>query len=505
MAMKVFKEYQGVSVKIDGICYNYIGEVTEAVNTYPFEIEGTFDSCLACDIESSSSTSSASSESEGNVSSSLSSVSRSSVSMSSWSNSLSTGSESEVSESSESGDGDQQSEVSESSQEAYSIWFVGFDVNTCDFSDSSATWPVLADGEECYWQIGELFRGGTVGEDWALETWILDNWTGTGGFDNIVDQHNIFYINPCSQGAPQLESREFYEAMTPECTVCDQNDAPYQTPTYQTSWGPFTAGPNTYETEEEAIAAVENSIDEYINQKCNDTGGSRISSNVVSVDRTGYKNNPNASYRNVIGFACFECGARSSSSSSQSESSASESSSSESGGDLPGPVSCPNSEPDMILTVSNAGATETIDWCGETWNLPTDNGVKKRVCASSGGYSLYTPPASPFSTFIYKEEWRNVSDHPPRYLEIQRSYNLYDNGTFTFKQYFNLVKLRDGNIYSAQRFGPATTQTFTTRSFTVGLDAPLGSKSDYRINDNQFGSFTTPGNITYTWERGDNW
>jgi len=76
MSVKIFQDYQGASVKIDGQCYLFVEETTEAINADPSEIGGVFDSCLECTLESSTSSSSDSSESFNNVSSSSSSSSR---------------------------------------------------------------------------------------------------------------------------------------------------------------------------------------------------------------------------------------------------------------------------------------------------------------------------------------------------------------------------------------------------------------------------------------------
>jgi hypothetical protein len=70
MSDKIFKNYQGESIRINGVCYKYGGETTATVNTSPNDIEATFGSCLACEIEESTSSSS---ESFDNFSSSTSS------------------------------------------------------------------------------------------------------------------------------------------------------------------------------------------------------------------------------------------------------------------------------------------------------------------------------------------------------------------------------------------------------------------------------------------------
>jgi hypothetical protein len=70
MADKIFKNYQGESIRINGVCYKFVEDTTESVNTSPNDIEATFGSCLACEIEESTSSSS---ESFDNFSSSTSS------------------------------------------------------------------------------------------------------------------------------------------------------------------------------------------------------------------------------------------------------------------------------------------------------------------------------------------------------------------------------------------------------------------------------------------------
>jgi hypothetical protein len=71
MSSKVFDDYHGESIKINGVCYKFFKETTSVANSSPDEVEGTFDSCLACVLESSSSESSESIGGESSSSSSL--------------------------------------------------------------------------------------------------------------------------------------------------------------------------------------------------------------------------------------------------------------------------------------------------------------------------------------------------------------------------------------------------------------------------------------------------
>jgi len=76
----VFEEYQGKTVRIEGTCYTYTERTYDPVDTDPLSIEGTFSTCLECELVSSSSDSfmpssiSESSESIGGESSSSESL-----------------------------------------------------------------------------------------------------------------------------------------------------------------------------------------------------------------------------------------------------------------------------------------------------------------------------------------------------------------------------------------------------------------------------------------------
>jgi len=73
VANRIFNDFQGISIRVDGECYKFIGDTVSPPNTDPSEITGTFASCLECDLESTSSTSSESIENVSSESSSESS------------------------------------------------------------------------------------------------------------------------------------------------------------------------------------------------------------------------------------------------------------------------------------------------------------------------------------------------------------------------------------------------------------------------------------------------
>jgi hypothetical protein len=239
------------------------------------------------------------------------------------------------SESSESGDGDQESEISESEASmssrsessesavnypSYDVWFVGFDPETCDFAQPGVDWPVFSAGATCHYEHGGKLLGAEIGGNLRpINTWINDNWVGTGGdIDGEISQYNIFYITPCGEGQtdsrPPLESREFYESLVAECSFCE--GAPYRTASFAATWGPFTAGPTAFDTEEEALAHVNALVDG--DKRCiGDEAGlspNEIDRYNVTKNRVGRPGNPAQSYNLAIAFACYECGNQSSSS-----------------------------------------------------------------------------------------------------------------------------------------------------------------------------------------------
>ena len=80
MASKIFQNYQGSTIRIDGVCYTFLQETVSSINADPNEIQETFDSCLECENASSSSSSSIDSSSSDSSSSSSEEYSESSSS-----------------------------------------------------------------------------------------------------------------------------------------------------------------------------------------------------------------------------------------------------------------------------------------------------------------------------------------------------------------------------------------------------------------------------------------
>jgi hypothetical protein len=208
--------------------------------------------------------------------------------------------------------------------------------------------------------------------------------------------------------------------------------------------------------------------------------------------------------------SCLECALESSSSSSSSSSelysessssssfdplSESSSSSADLGGGDPAPKVCGTvsgfvDPPDIILRVSNLGATETVNWAGETWNLPGDNMEEFRVCP--GNYKVDT--TTPYQTHY----WNNGSGNPAAGLVMHRRFDA-SSSEYVNYIYFYWSGLGGPGVYDFKSQG--------TSFFDLGVinGEPLPTSNDVLITDGFFGSYTDGSNRTFTWRRGDKW
>lgn len=188
------------------------------------------------------------------------------------------------------------------------------------------------------------------------------------------------------------------------------------------------------------------------------------------------------------------------------------------------PSSCPDSDPEALLTVS--GSSGTINWCGETWNLPADSGQTRTVCPTL--YTQYQYTATGLTPNGYRAEnvWAHFVAGANR-LTLRREYGIIPtvNNTGWYRgrgsTYNNLAQINlnaytnggEDKIYWSGNFSigdptrpVAPTNTNLSYSYlgilTVG--EPIPYWNDYGITDSQFSTFTKAG-ITYTWARGNGW
>lgn len=165
---------------------------------------------------------------------------------------------------------------------------------------------------------------------------------------------------------------------------------------------------------------------------------------------------------------------------------------------------CPGDEPEMTLTVSNLGATETVVWCGETWNLPVDNGIEKVVCPTNyvdslGDAGIFTEHLWDFDGDLRMFRFKSIDDVGPFYgtewyNQIQ-IVPLIGASSLGYKSYFVYSKYPTapytGTFYSKQApFGPAGYPAYAQGASTANLAMP----------DNWFFSWTIS-SVTFTHAR----
>lgn len=196
--------------------------------------------------------------------------------------------------------------------------------------------------------------------------------------------------------------------------------------------------------------------------------------------------------------------------------------------------------PEMLVTVT--GTTGTINWCGETWNLPDDSGVEKSVCPDTysivntigpqtgGGYDslahfgelweksniellLYRNGASVHWTIT--PMWGAGFFTPPAWARSGYFPSVLGN-----KNKLSVKGGKDVNWFFGGAFGSQTVRpvniTYTAWTGAGGggwstyqqigniMSVPAAETTDYRLTDAYFGSYTT-GGVTYSWAKGQGW
>jgi len=165
----------------------------------------------------------------------------------------------------------------------------------------------------------------------------------------------------------------------------------------------------------------------------------------------------------------------------------------ESGDVPPANVCTPNfcgGDPSMAVSV--VGASGTINWLGETWNLPVDSGVEKCVCpttymqqkASTGGVvgNSHAIHEWIFNTVSYQT------------LNLHRYF-----GGSPLNGWSNILRVVGGPNYDWEGQGGVV---YSGLGLIIGQPAP--TYSDYLITGAFFSSHTISG-ITYTWAKGTDW
>jgi len=154
---------------------------------------------------------------------------------------------------------------------------------------------------------------------------------------------------------------------------------------------------------------------------------------------------------------------------------------------------CANDWPSIALTVNNLGATETINYGGKVWNLPGDNGLTQCVCPNNYVKQKYgvTPPNT---SAVHKWE---------------------GDGSFFFERFFTGIGNTDRGVlkmsfdatfaYSIVT-GFGFTSIFFPDSNIVNEGDPASADSVINnMPDAYFFSYTDAGNVTYKWDKGQDW
>ena len=147
-------------------------------------------------------------------------------------------------------------------------------------------------------------------------------------------------------------------------------------------------------------------------------------------------------------------------------------------------------DPSMEVTVT--GASGTINWVGETWNLPDDSGLTKCVCPTT-----YIKQRSPTGGAIGNSHATHEWVFYTAYYEILILHR-YFGGSLNFG-WENILRVKGGPNYDWE---DGSGVNYSGLGIIIG--GPAAAYSDYLITDAFFSSTTISG-ITYTWAKGNDW
>lgn len=169
--------------------------------------------------------------------------------------------------------------------------------------------------------------------------------------------------------------------------------------------------------------------------------------------------------------------------------------------------SCVGGDPEMLVTVS--GASGTIVFCGETWNLPGDSGQQKTVCPTTylKSTSTYTSPVGTAAQHVWK--FTGTATPVSGGLKLQRAARATPSPNYTNRVQGVSISPTSG-FYSRQAWFSGTTgftyinNANTPKPSVVNVVKPSSLSGGYDLNDAFFGSATISG-ITYSWAKGNGW
>ena len=177
--------------------------------------------------------------------------------------------------------------------------------------------------------------------------------------------------------------------------------------------------------------------------------------------------------------------------------------------------------PEMLCTVT--GASGTITWVGETWNLPGDSGVEKSVCPDhyrkerlstrttcpppggnayhhwKKGTSFAYPTLGVSRTIYTKAIFGSLFD-----LRKNEAVHFEDGAGHKYDTYYWTGNVSCGTANPYTAFPAGSTLYYSSVGVLLTGVEPFWSAPGYLIRDAAFGSHVQ-GGITYTWARGAGW
>lgn len=190
-------------------------------------------------------------------------------------------------------------------------------------------------------------------------------------------------------------------------------------------------------------------------------------------------------------------------------------------------------DPEMLLTVT--GASGTINWCGQTWNLPADSGVEKSVCPTSYSKGRFTVvyPTIPIPGYKFWDAYHfweyGIGGNSELWLRLSygavtggSSFRLPQQGAYPFSYLggnYKNIRLKPAatlwqdmyRFYNYAHTGgrpvtPVAFGTYPNHLFTIGAlnQTMVDTYSSYSLRADFFGSYTNAG-ITYAWAKGAGW
>jgi hypothetical protein len=155
--------------------------------------------------------------------------------------------------------------------------------------------------------------------------------------------------------------------------------------------------------------------------------------------------------------------------------------------------------PNLQLTVT--GASGSVTWCGETWNLPADSGDTRCVCPTT-----WTETINYVSANYYKatNKWEYTNVNTTNMIIGRYAYTTGFPIGGAFANYISAFNRALWNL----RSGPKTNFGVNAQNVPAGFTdidtVAYPTKSAYAITNDFFTSVTN-GGITYTWAKGINW